>query len=194
MSRLQSLYKDYVQKSRMFLYPALDIMRGVSVTPVQTYVAWDDMYDFQSRKLVCLYHMRDDEEFRNFERVKLLGNKLYHDFRMTEEGQGVYIFDCSKLGPDWDFFIEGRYSRLSTALKSKIRSFFNGSNLGYIDSFLYPDRYFKLYAELLSCDRKDEAKMLDLLKEVGELCSKPDLEKEILTAKVKNLHLGKKLV
>ena len=49
----------------------------------------------------------------------------------------------------------------------------NSPNLPYVDSFLYPERHFKLYSELLAIE---ESK----LKKVGELCSRPDLEKETL--------------
>ena len=46
-----------------------------------------------------------------------------------------------------------------------------GSISEYIESYLYPKFYFEDYAEILNVKEKD-------LKKVGELCSKPDLEKE----------------
>lgn len=194
MSKLQSLYKDYVQKSKIFLYPALDIKRGHSVTPIQTYTAWDKKYKFEDYKLICLYYMRSDEEFRLFEKQKLFGNPLFCDFKITDDDKGVYIFDFSKYKDDWDKFLIGRYSKLSPDLKRKIRAFFGNANLGYIDSFLYPERYFSMYAEMLSSKREDEPSMLKLLKEVGELCSIPNLELENLHANIKDLHMKEKKV
>ena len=44
--KIQSLYRDYIQKSKLFLYPLLDIKRGVSVTPTETYMAWKGKYEF----------------------------------------------------------------------------------------------------------------------------------------------------
>jgi hypothetical protein len=194
MSKLDSLYKDYVQKSRIFLYPMLDIKRGVSVTPIQTYIGWKEQYSFQSEKLICVYHLRKDEEFRLFEKQRLMGHPLFYDFKMTDDDKGVYVFDFSKHRHDWDNFLKGKYSKLSPDLKKKIRAFFGSANLGYIDSFLYPERYFKLYAELLTTQREDEGKMLGILREVGELCSKPDMEQELLIATVKDLHINPKSV
>lgn len=192
MSRLQSLYRDYVQKSRIFLYPALDLKRGHSVTPIQTYAGWHGHYELDQYKLTCTYHMRADEEFRQFEKQKLSGHPMFFDFTLTDDDKGVYIFDFSKHKADWDLFLAGKYSKLSPALKHKIRAFFGASNLGYIDSFLYPDRFFGLYAELLTLKREDQPAMHKLLKEVGELCSVPNLELETLIANVKDLRINQK--
>lgn len=191
---IKSLYRDYVQKSRIFLYPALNIKRGHSVTPIQTYTSWDGVYRPEDRMLICLYHMRTDEEYRQFEKTKLMGNPMFCDFRLTDDDKGVYIFDFSSLSTDWDNFLKGRYSKLSADLKRKIRSFYGTNNLGYIDSFLYPERYLKLYSELLTCRREDVPAMLKTLKDVGELCSIPDLEQENLIANMKNLHIPRKSI
>lgn len=193
MSKVDSLYKDYVQKSRIFLYPALNIKRGHSVTPIQTYTAWNGVSEFKDQKLVCTYHMRTDHEFKDFEKTKLLGNSLFHDFKVTDDGLGVYVFDLSSIKNDWNYFLEGRYSKLSPDLKKKVQDFFGTSNRGYIDSFLYPDRFYKIYAELLTTKREDESPMLKLLKEVGELCSKPNLELENLRANIKDLDISQRL-
>jgi hypothetical protein len=45
---------------------------------------------------------------------------------------------------------------------------------------MFPEKYFSLYAQLLHVSE-------ELLIEVGELCSKPDLEKENLVATVIDL-------
>ena len=192
MSRLQSLYRDYVQKSRIFLYPALDFKRGHSVTPIQTYAGWHGKYGLDQYKLSCTYHIRSDEEFRQFEKQKLLAHPMFFDFKMTDDDKGVYVFDFAKHKEDWDLFLAGKYSKLSPDLKRKIRAFFGASNLGYIDSFLYPERFFNLYAELLTLKREDQPAMRKLLKEVGELCSVPNLELETLIANIKDLHMSQK--
>jgi hypothetical protein len=41
----------------------------------------------------------------------------------------------------------------------------------YIESYLYPEFYYEDYSEILNVNIND-------LMNVGELCSKPDLEKE----------------
>lgn len=189
---IESLYRNYVQKSRIFLYPALDIKKGGSVTPIQTFVSWEGQCSKEDCKLVLLYHLRQDEEFRNFEKAKLTGNPLFHDFRLVEDDKGVYMFDYSALKDDWESFLQGKYSKLSPVLKRKIQEFFGVSNRAYIDGFLYPERYFKLYAPVFTTVKEDVPHMHNLLKEVGELCSVPEIEKENLIINIADLHISKK--
>jgi len=84
---------------------------------------------------------------------------------------------------DINNFVNGKYSKLSTELKKKIVTFFAQSiKYTHVHSYLYPEKYFRLYSDLLGVN-------IDILKEVGELCSPPNLEKENLTLEIKNLHI-----
>ncbi len=77
---VKNLYTKYTQKSRMFLYPLLGIKRGSAVVPNETYVSITNMYKPEDMKLVCLYHLRQDLEFRMFEKSKLSGNSRFDTF------------------------------------------------------------------------------------------------------------------
>lgn len=196
MAKLEELYRDYYQKSRLFLYPILGIKRGASVTPKDTYMSWFREYGIDKNKFICTYHMRDDREFKIFEDVKLLGNPLFHKFFELEEGNlGAYVFDMS-YNDDFQAILCGKYSQLSKHHKETILEFckVSLSNFTYMESFLYPERYWHQYVRLLTVEkkdksqgRKDRADMLALLKDVGELYSKPDLEKETLFSRKKVL-------
>lgn len=182
---IESLYKDYFQKSRIFLYPILEIKRGSSVTPVETYVSWEGQYSPKDAKLICLYHLRDDIEFRNFEKEKLLKNKHFHDFKQVEDNNGVYIFDFSEHLKDWNNIILGKYSQITSAYKKRIEIFYGkrDSNYAYVESFLYPEKYYAMYADMMMVKES-------LLRDVGELCSKIDTEKETLKANIKDLQVN----
>ena len=65
---LNSVYTKYFQKSKVFLYPLLGIKRGVSVVPIETYISWKGYYNSEDMKLICVYDVRTDEEYKNFER------------------------------------------------------------------------------------------------------------------------------
>lgn len=181
---ITALYRDYFQKSRVFLYPALGIRRGVSVTPIQTYTSWKDKYNHSDLKLCVVYHIRDDPDFKNFEENKLLGNTLFHELIPLGDGTGVYIFDFKDYATDWECFIKGKYSKLSENLKKHIRGYYgrDTSNYPYVESFIHPERYFSMYSEIINVKEK-------LLKEVGELCSAPDLEQETLIISIKDLEM-----
>jgi hypothetical protein len=172
---ISELYKDYFQKSRAFMYPLLGIRRGAVVTPMETYVAWEDEFLAEDRKLILTYHLREDKEFTDFEKSKLLDNSLLCDFRETSHKVGVYVFDFEGFAQDWDCFLKGHYTKMSAPVKKRILDFFknNHSNYKYLDSYLNPAKYFDKYAELLKVP-------VEVLQEVGELCSPPNEKKETL--------------
>lgn len=179
---IESLYTDYFQKSKAFMYPVLGVKRGSSVTPIETYMSWVGHYSLEDMRLICNYHMREDIEFINFEKFTLRSSPYYESFHYLDDDSGLYIFDMSKFKSDWFYLLSGKYSKFSEKHKKTIRTFFgnNSSSSVYINSFLNPKKYFDIYAKLL-----DEPK--ELLESVGELCSIPDLEKETFVATVKDL-------
>lgn len=186
--RINTVYKTYFQKSRVFLYPILGIKRGGSVTPIETFMTWDSHYEKNDCKLISLYHIRDDEEFKQFEKTKLLNNKYFHDFVLVGDNKGVYVFDFSSIKDDFLNVVNGKYSKLNPNIKKIIMDYTgkNNSTTPYIESFLYPERYFQLYAELMGTD-------IELLRNVGELCSIPDLKKEALNISIVSYELKQEL-
>jgi hypothetical protein len=186
MSKIKDLYRNYFQKSRIFLYPALDIKKGNSVTPIETYISWKGYVEQTDRRLICLYHLRNDVEYRTFEKSKLLKSSIFEDFREVEGGKGVYIFNYDMYSKDWQHFLNGEYSKFSFPLKKKIRDFIGSasSNSVYVDSYLYPEKYYRIYADILGVDE-------DTLRSTGQLCDKPDFNKELLEISVKDLQINK---
>lgn len=179
---IDALYRDYFQKSRVFLYPLLGIRRGASVIPEITYLGWDGNLTPEDTKLITIYPKRSDKEYQNFEKHVLINHSRASDFIELSDEQLLITFDFSDMKTDWHHFLNGRYSQMDVKIKRKIRDFFdkNSANYVYIDSYLFPEKYFALYADLLNVKT-------ELLIEVGELCSKPDLEKETLVAEIMNL-------
>lgn len=185
---IKNLYDEYFQKSKLFLYPLLDIGRTNSITPITTCLSWKDHYEVKDLALMCLYHTRDDAEFRTFEKYKLLGNPLFKSVYEAENDKRVYVFNFSKHKKDWEHVINGQYSKLSVAHKAKIKSYFGvkNSNYVYVDSYLHPERYYDIYSRLLGVK-------IHILQETVELCSHPDMEKEELNVKIKDLD-SKKII
>lgn len=184
--RVTSIHGTYIQKSRIFLYPLLSIRRGVSVVPKQTFMAWEGTYELDDYKLICNYHIRKDKEFKLFEEVKLLGNKLFDSYIELEDGSSAYVFDFSKYKKQYDLIIEGKYTNLDNDYKKQILNFFknNVKNHTMIRSYLYPLNYYEQYAKLYGVP-------VDLLKGVKELCSKPDLKEESFTINKKSFIFDK---
>lgn len=179
---IDALYRTYFQKSKIFLYPLLDIKRGASVVPEQTYLSWEGYLTAEDIKMIAVYPKRTDSEYLSFEKNVLLKHSRTTDFVVLNESQVVVTFDFSDLESDYRKFIDGKFSQMDIKLKRKIRDFFekNSGNYVYVDSYLFPEKYFQLYADLLGVNE-------DLLRSVGELCSPPNLDKENLVAEVVNL-------
>lgn len=186
---INALYKKYFQKSKIFLYPLLDIKRGTSVVPTETYVSWGEFCSTEDMKLICVYHSRTDAEYMNFEKNVLLKHSRLCDYVKADAVTSIFTFDFSDLSDDWDHFINGRYSKMDVRIKRRILDFFdsNSGNYFYVNSYLFPLTNHAVYAELLDVS-------IDLIKEVHELCDKPDFDKENLVLEVANLENIEKTV
>lgn len=172
---VKSIYTKYFQKSKVFLYPLLGIKRGAKVVPSETYLAWNNTIKTEDMKLVCLYHPTIENDFQNYEKEVLLKHNRLFGINKIDDENKLFIFDLADLKNDWNYFINGKYSKISSETKEIILDFFekNSANYVYMKSYLFPDKYFDDYAECLGVD-------INTLKLVGELCNKPDIEKETL--------------
>jgi hypothetical protein len=179
---VKAVYKKYFQKSKVFLYPLLLIKKGAKYIPSETYLSLNDVIKPEDKKLVCNYPVSKTDDYKLFEKNVLLKHTRIYDYIKIDESNAIIIFDFSDLEDDWDMFIKGKYSKISTKSKNLILNFFdkNSGNYKYIEGYLFPNAHFSNYAELLDVD-------FELLEKVGELCDKPDLEKETLTILINNL-------
>ena len=187
--KIKSLYERYFQKSKVFLYPLLGIKRGSSVVPIETYISWEGHYTSEDMKLICRYKKRTDTEYKNFEKNILTKHTRLYDYRNNND-VSIFVFDFSDLNEDWNYFITGKYSKFNSSLKNRILKFFDkhSGNYAYMQSYLMPEKHFEDYSIILDVE-------LDFLKKVGELCSKPDLEKENLQMELADLdNLAKTIV
>lgn len=173
---IKSIYTKYFQKSKMFLYPLLGIKRGSRIVPSETYLAWNPTYKPEDMKLICLYHPDKKNDFKSYEEKVLLKHTRLYEIHNVNKTDKIFVFDFSDMKTDWDYFISGKFSMMEQSTKGSICSFFdhNSANYFYMKSYLYPDKYFEDYADILNVDT-------DMLKSVGELCNKPDIEKETFT-------------
>ena len=100
----------------------------------------------------------------------------------------LYVFDLEIYQADFFNFLLGKYSKISSHLKKAIKNYYgeNSAEYKFIETYLYPDKYFETYAKLLNVKT-------DILNNVGELCDPCDLEKEILKIPVEDLECLNKI-
>lgn len=177
---MRKLYKDYFQKSKVFLYPILGLQRGISTVPSGTYIAWEKLIEPADQKLIITYNCINHAEYPDFKKNVLLQHDFLIDIRIGENDEHIYVFDLLAIGVDYHSFLQGRYSMMSDEVKELILTFFDGDKktLEFVESYLFPEDYFDDYSRLLNVD-------IELLKSVGELCAPPDLIKETLKTTIK---------
>ena len=172
---MKSVYTEYFQKSKVFLYPLLRLKKGIDFVPAETYCFWDEIYDAMDYKFICLYKTKYTKAFATFQinHLPLLKNNMEHYDLGNEQ---LIIFDMKQYRHDYDKFIEGRYSAFGIDSKIAILDYFGGQGRisSYVKSFLTPDEdLHRLYSDYFDVD-------LELIKDVHELCSKPDIIQETL--------------
>jgi len=187
---MKQIYKSYFQKSKVFLYPLLGIKKGVRFVPIETYIGWDNNEISPKDTLICAYAIEDAEKahihksFQSFAKSDLRKNELYHSEYETDDLK-IFVFDLSFFKSDIQKFKEGKYSEFSRLTKKIIMNFFeNGTVAEYMESYLYPEEYYEIYSDILNVP-------ISTLEEVGELCDKPDLEKEDFKKSIIELELFK---
>lgn len=178
---IDKLYGKYFQKSRSFLYPMLGIKRGSYITPSGTYVSLQGKVEPEDVKLICSFKDDQSEEFKTFENQMLLTNPLFVE-KIRIKDYNLYVFDLQIYQTDYFNFLLGKYSKFSNHLKKAIKTYYGEKSAEYqvIETYLYPDKYFDVYAKLLNVD-------VNLLKQTGELCDPCDIEKEILKIPIQDL-------
>lgn len=176
---IKSLYNKYFQKSKSFLYPLLGISKINSKNLIETYIEWEEgSINPNSKVLLCYYKNIKTKVFKQYEKDVLLAHPSYIKSYEGSNNTGLYLFNLDKHAVDWKHFLNGKYSQFSDKTKYAIRRYYGiqTNECKYIDTYLYPDDYRKLYAELLNVD-------LTLLEDVHELCDVYDVKKESLKFK-----------
>ena len=180
---IDRLYKKYFQKSKTFLYPALGIKKRSYTNPTHTYLAIEGKFGVEDLKLVCCFKKDSSDKFKMFEEKMLLSNPLFLE-KLKLTNNNIYIFNLEIYENDYFNVVFGKYSKLSNVLKKAIREYFGetSAEYSYIETYLYPEKFYEKYSELLDIDLKT-------LKNIGELCDPCDVEKETLKLPVKDLEV-----
>ena len=175
------VYTDYFQKSKVFLYPLLQLKKGLTYVPKQTYIAMEHMHSPEDYRLLCEYHVKMSENFDKFCNNNIKNHPRFDEYIDIGDDKHVFIFDFISFKSDFNKFLVGKYSQFSLNSKMIILDFFSGGRSSdYIEAFLSPEGYHEDYANKLKVDVK-------IIESVFELCSLPDINKETLINKNKTL-------
>jgi len=176
---IRKIYDKYFQKSRSFLLPILGLKKNAKFTPLQCYMAWQDVYSVKDRKLILVYEKEESPEWRNYIARTVMSHQMFDCYIETEvEDEVALVFDLHCIEEEYINVLQGRYSKIDRASKKKIREYYgyNSPEYAYIESFLYPEKYYKTYSEILDVEEEH-------IKFTGQLCDLPNIDKETLKLK-----------
>lgn len=178
--KLKYINKEYVKRSRLFLYPLLYIPSDCVIQPDDTYIGWvKDGKEFIKStdcKLICVYSNINTPAERKAEKQHLLMNRYFEDIVPLENGKMAYVFKITRnnIKQEWKMFLEGKYSRFNNVSKTTITNFYDKEPMKtYIDTYFYPEDYYDVIAKVLDIS-------LEVVMESDELLSKPDINIETL--------------
>ena len=172
------VYTRYFQKSKVFLYPLLGIKKGYKHVPKNTYVIWHQFFDKNDYRLMAVYDNDNSLEYKVFVDTVLKPLHAYHDKFKISESKDLFLFDMARHKHDFDCFYDGRFSQMTVEAKRRIKNYFGsvGRISKYISSFLDPEEFHDDYAEAFNVSH-------ELIQDVYEVCSKPDIDKETFREK-----------
>jgi hypothetical protein len=190
---LKNLYREYFQKSKVFLYPLIGIKKGVMFVPDETYMGWENLYDVKDNKLILLYKIPNKrfQKYQLFEENYLKQNKKYIGTIQLKGTKNIchlaVIFDLEVYKWDIKKLINGQYSKISLNAKETITDFFgeHGAIAEYVESYLHPTYWHGDYADLLNVS-------IETIEDAHELCDLPDLKKECFKYKSEEIEIFKK--
>jgi hypothetical protein len=139
---------------------------------------WEGVYKLTDHNLILTYYERDEPQWDKYLLNTIMANRMFNEYYRIDDEILAVSFDLHSISEDFDHVIEGRYSKLSRVLKSKIREFYgyNSPEWAYMESFLFPDRYIPTYSKILDVEEEH-------IRFTGELCDPPNLDKETLKLK-----------
>ena len=172
------VYTRYFQKSKVFLYPLLGIKKGYKHVQKNTYVIWDQFFDKNDYRLMAVYDNDNSVDYKVFVDTVLQPLPASHAKFKISESKDLFLFDMARHKHDFDCFYDGRFSQMTVEAKRRIKNYFGsvGRISKYISSFLDPEEFHDDYAEAFNVSH-------ELIQDVYEVCSKPDIDKETFREK-----------
>jgi hypothetical protein len=179
--QIKKLYSRYFQKSKSFLVPALGLRKITPFPFTQSYLTWDGHYELKDYNLILRYESSRGPSWDKYLLETIMANSMFNEYHELQDGSVAISFDLHSYKTDYELVTLGKYSGISSELKSKIRLYYgyNSPEWGYMESFLFPKKYFTMYAKALDVDEK-------FLRQIGELCDKPSLTQEKLKINAKH--------
>lgn len=173
----------YIQKSKCFLLPLIEVRMNNKIKPVNTYIR-DDIFTEYDYKLILPFKRDESGEFYFYERELLESPCFDTDNYYETKQHQVYVFDLSRYEEDFKRFLAGKYTTFSTKSKSLINMYWGKpierkfEKHPRIECYLNPGS--KIHDGQSGYERMSQelGVSVTLLETVKELLDRPDMKKE----------------
>jgi hypothetical protein len=152
----------YVQKSKTFLWPLLNL----KIQPIETYLKIGDLDLEDNRVLIALFH---NENAQYISMKKEIESHPMCDFIFKDSEFDIVFFNMYKIKDDYDMLVQGSYSKLSNNFKIVMSGV---EKRKPVLMCLYPENNYKEFAEVLNIHEHEL--------EGKELLSPPNNEHETM--------------
>lgn len=153
----------YVQKSRTFLWPLLNL----KVKPVETYLQFGDINHTEETRILIVLFYNGAEDYKKY-KSEIESHKCY-DFTFVDDDFDIVTFNFYSMKNDYDKIINGEYSQISNDYKLYMSALETNP---IILKCLEPEYNYKEFAQILNVPEYEL--------EGKELLSPPNFEEETL--------------
>lgn len=160
---LLSLMGVYIQKSKTFLWPLLNI----KAKPIETYLKFGEMKPTdETRILIALFYNGDQEYLKHKSDIE---SHKFYDFTFTDGDFDIITFNMYSMKDDYDKIIEGKYSQISYQYKLFISAIEKNP---IVLKCLEPENNYREFARILEISPEEL--------EGKELLSRPNPDEETI--------------
>ncbi len=152
----------YIQKSKTFLWPTLNL----KINPIETYFKFGDIDLNEQRLLIALFHNQNANYVSKKSEIKA---HPMCDFIFTDDEFDIVVFNMYKIKDDYDMLIQGNYSKLSKNFKIIVS---HVEKRKPVLMCLNPENNYKEFARVLAIHEHEL--------EGKELLSPPNFEQETI--------------
>lgn len=157
-------FKEYIQKSKLFLLPLLNTPNDLQI--IETYLGIKNLKLCDGYSLVILLY----NEQPNYKQLKVqLEKNKFFDFLISDAEFDIAVFDFSSVKDEYNKILNGQYSKLSKTAKILIK---HNNKDERASIGINPEYYYKNLAELLEYPEEHFINT--------ELISPPDMDNEML--------------
>lgn len=188
---IKNIYRRYFQKSKVFLYPLLQLDKKseeISEVTIESFIhvenADDDLhflFPLTEPSLTVSFTINLEDKDKRREMVHEIYQKYGKDrhvkkkFYSPDMDRVIIVYTLFDMVEDYDLIVAGRYSKISKTSKLRIQRYYaaNSEHWAHVKTFLYPEEHYSMYAEALGVDE-------ETLRNRQELIDNPDLVKETI--------------